>query len=137
MLNCCIPFTDWFLPGTHQLKEIAIKTGVDTYDGSGCHAVMNICDAQGKCCHTSNLDNPGHNARRIGETDIFKNTTILGNCITPVVYNMGCSFSKRFSNSIDFQGTLLGDPVTATLTTNDDNEDGNITTQNNFLSSFL
>ena len=105
------------------------------YDGtwSGCQAVMNVCDAQGKCCQTSNLDNPGHNDRRIGETDIYESRTILGNCITPVVYNWMFR-SKMFSNSIDFQGTLLGDPVEATLTTNDDNEDGSITSQNNFLS---
>ena len=50
------------------------------------------------------------------------------------LYTIGCSVSKRFSNLIDFQGTLLGDPVTATLTTNYDNEDGDITSQNNFLS---
>merc|ERR1712107_905095 len=39
-----------------------------------------------------------------GETDIYTNTTILGNCAEA--------------------GRLLDDPVTATLTTNDDNEDG-------------
>ena len=93
MVNLCIPFTDWFLPGTHELKEIAIKTGVDTYAGSGCQAVMNVCDAQGKCCHTSNL---GHKYRRIGATDIYKNARILGNCITPVVYNWVFRFKTFF-----------------------------------------
>ena len=116
----------------HQLQEIAIKTGGGAYDGSSCHVVMEVCDGHGKCCQTSSdgrgLDNPGHVDREIGETDIYTNMTILGNCAEAVITHFHVWFQcpMLFISLFYFQGRLLGDPVTATLTTNDDNEDGEL-----------
>ena len=75
------------LSEAHQLQEIAIKTGGVAHSGSTCHVVMEVCDGYGWCCQTSSegLDNPGHVDREIGETDIYTNTTILGNCAEAVI----------------------------------------------------
>ena len=65
------------------MTSIAIKTGTVNAAESGCRAVMEICDEQGNCCQTSTtgngLDNPGDD-REKGQTDIYTNTTLLGNC---------------------------------------------------------
>ena len=65
------------------MSEIAIKTGNDIYDSSNCGALAKICDNVGKCCETwtegKGLYNQGPN-REKGQTDIYSNTTILGDC---------------------------------------------------------
>ena len=72
------------------MATIAIKTGTKKYDGSSCRAVMEICGhGHGNCCQTSpdgrGLDNPDVQDRMIGQTDIYTNTTILGNCAEEVI----------------------------------------------------
>ena len=118
------------LSEAHQLQEIAIKTGGAPHSGSTCHVVMEVCDGHGKCCQTSSegLDNPGHVDRETGETDIYTNMTILGNCAEAVMcifmFGSNVQYAMVFISFFCFQGRLLDDPVTATLTTNDDSEDG-------------
>ena len=118
------------LSEAHQLQEIAIKTGGAAHSGSTCHVVMEVCDGYGWCCQTSSdgLDNPGLVDRETGETDIYTNTTILGNCAEAVItyFHVWFQCPMVFISLFCFQGRLLDDPVTATLTTNDDNEDGEL-----------
>jgi len=89
------------------VTTIAVKTGTARYANSSCRAVMEICDAQGNCCRTSEkgqgLDNPGIPDHVHGETDIYTNRTILDNCAQ--------------------EGSLAGDPVTVKLTTSDPHGD--------------
>ena len=137
------------------MSSIAIKTGTVPNAQSDCRAVMELCDRQRNCCQTTpngqGLDNPG-NDRESGQTDIYTNTTLLGNCADKVIVE-ACRFF--FGLSWDFgtipafnqcllictsnktvlsvhqlrpQGNLVGDPVTAKLTTSDPNgQDGCIT----------
>ena len=76
-----------FLLGVY-VTTIAVKTGTARYANSSCRAVMEICDAQGNCCRTSEkgqgLDNPGIPDHVHGETDIYTNRTILDNCAQEV-----------------------------------------------------
>ena len=73
------------------MSAIATKTGIDKYAGSKARVVMEICDSQGTCCQTSpdgrGLDNPGQEDREIGQTDVYTNTTILGNCAQEVIHS--------------------------------------------------
>ena len=62
-----------------SVREISIKTGSAEYASSDCGADIEICDAQGNCCKTSNLDNLGDD-RRGGLTDVYTDQTILGSC---------------------------------------------------------
>jgi len=85
--------------GVH-VSTIAIKTGTEGSAESRARVVVEICDSQGTCCQSSSLDNPGKDRER-GQTDVYTNTEILGNC----------------------QGSLVGEPVTAKLTTSDPHGD--------------
>ena len=71
-----------------QVSGIAIKTGTVPNAESNCSAVMEICDKDGNCCQTTpngkGLDNPGTD-RESGQTDIYTNTTLLGNCADEVI----------------------------------------------------
>ena len=99
------------LSEAHQLQEIAIKTGGAPHSGSTCHVVMEVCDGYGWCCHTSSegLDNPGHVDRETGETDIYTNTTILGNCAEAVkcIYMFGSNVQWFSSVCFIFRGDCL------------------------------
>lgn len=74
------------LPGVH-VSTIATKTGTNDHAESNARVVVEICDSQGTCCQTSSdgLDNPGQD-REIGQTDVYTNTTILGNCAQEVIH---------------------------------------------------
>ena len=74
------------LPGVH-VSTIATKTGSRRYAGSNARLVVEICDSQGTCCQTSSdgLDNPGQD-RAVNQTDVYTNTTILGNCAKEVTH---------------------------------------------------
>merc|ERR1740123_1168731 len=90
------------------VSTISTKTGTYHYAASNARIVVEICDSQGTCCQTSSdgrgLDNPGQD-RENGQTDVYTNTSILGNCAQ--------------------EGSLVGDPTTAKLTTSDpDGADG-------------
>jgi len=61
------------------VREVAIKTGNIKYAQSDCAADLEICDAQGNCCKTSDLNNPW-NDRESGNTDPYTEQTILGSC---------------------------------------------------------
>jgi len=82
-----------------HVSSIAIKTGTVPNAQSDCRAVMELCDRQRNCCQTTpngqGLDNPG-NDRESGQTDIYTNRAVLGNCA--------------------HAGNLVGGPVTAKLT---------------------
>ena len=66
-----------------QVSGIVIKTGTVPNAQSNCSAVMEICDKDRHCCQTTpngkGLDHPGKD-RGSGQTDIYTNTAILGNC---------------------------------------------------------
>ena len=47
--------------------------------------MVEICDSQGTCCQTSSLDNAGKD-REKGQTDVYTNTAILGNCAQEVIH---------------------------------------------------
>ena len=70
------------------MSTIAIKTGTRKHAGSNARVVVEICDSQGTCCQTSSdgrgLDNPGQD-REIGQTDVYTNSAILGNCAQEVI----------------------------------------------------
>ena len=66
------------------MTEISIKTGNNQYGDSNGGAQMEICDDKGICCKTSNLDNEPEDDRERGQTDIYKNRTILGSCAEEV-----------------------------------------------------
>ena len=70
-----------------HVSTIATKTGTDGHAESNARVVVEICDSQGTCCQTSSdgLDNPGQD-REIGQTDVYTNTTILGNCAQEVIH---------------------------------------------------
>ena len=72
--------------GDH-VSTIAIKTGTSEHDESDCRAVMEICDGDGNCCQTSPDGRGLHNGnyRAIGQTEVYTNTTILGNCAQEVI----------------------------------------------------
>ena len=75
------------LPGVH-VSTIATKTGtINENAGSNARVLVEICDSQGTCCQTSSggLDNPGQD-RAVGQTDIYTNTAILGNCAQEVIH---------------------------------------------------
>ena len=65
------------------MSSIAIKTGTVPNAQSDCRAVMELCDRQRNCCQTTpngqGLDNPG-NDRESGQTDVYTNMAVLGNC---------------------------------------------------------
>ena len=71
-----------------QVSSITIKTGTVKDAGSDCRAVMEICNKDGNCCQTTpeggGLDNPGDD-RESGQTDIYTNTALLGNCADEVI----------------------------------------------------
>merc|ERR1719507_2582739 len=73
---------DCHISGQH-VSSIAIKTGTVPNAQSDCRAVMELCDRQRNCCQTTpngqGLDNPG-NDRESGQTDIYTNRAVLGNC---------------------------------------------------------
>ena len=70
------------------MSTIAIKTGTEKHAESNARVVVEICDSQGTCCQTSSdgrgLDNPGQD-RKIGQTDVYTNSAILGNCAQEVI----------------------------------------------------
>ena len=72
------------LPGVH-VSTIATKTGTSQDSASNARVVVEICDSQGTCCQTSSLDNPGQD-REKGQTDVYTNTAILGNCTQEVIH---------------------------------------------------
>ena len=57
------------------------------HEGSRCRAVMEICDSDGNCCQTSPDGRGLYNGkyRASGQTDVYSNTTILGNCAQEVI----------------------------------------------------
>ena len=69
------------------MSSISTKTGTRTFAESPARVVVEICDSQGTCCQTSSdgLDNPGQD-RRKGQTDVYTNTAILGNCTQEVIH---------------------------------------------------
>ena len=94
------------------MSTIATKTGTSKYAKSKARVVAEICDTRGTCCQTSDgrlgrgLDNNPGIDRQKGQTDIYTDTAIIGNCAEKVV----------------------GDPKTVKLTTSDpDRTDGSIT----------
>ena len=68
------------------MSTIATKTSDRGYAGSKARLVVEICDSHGTCCQTSSdgLDNPGQ-YRKSGQTNVYTNTTILGNCAQEVI----------------------------------------------------
>ena len=70
------------------MSTIAIKTGTEKHAASNARVVVEICDSQGTCCQTSSdgsgLDNPGDD-RKKGQTDVYTNSAILGNCAQKVI----------------------------------------------------
>merc|ERR1719219_2421517 len=87
--------------GGKRVSSISIKTGTVHKADSDCGAVMEICDSQGNCCRSAqNLNNPGSD-RTIGKTDTYTRQDLLGSCAT--------------------QGALVGDPVSAKLTSSGNN----------------
>ena len=72
------------IPGVH-VSTIAIKTGTEGSAESRARVVVEICDSQGTCCQSSSLDNPGKDRER-GQTDVYTNTEILGNCTQEVIH---------------------------------------------------
>ena len=70
------------------MSTIATKTGTDQYADSNARVVVEICDSQGTCCQTSSdgkgLDNHGQD-RKKGQTDVYTNSAILGNCAQKVI----------------------------------------------------
>ena len=83
------------------MSTIATKTGTDQYAGSNARVVVEICDSQGTCCKTSlnGLDNPGQD-RKKGQTDVYTNSTILGNCAQEVI-NILTLGQSYFAKNID------------------------------------
>ena len=71
------------------MSTITTKTTNWRDAASGARVVAEICDSQGTCCQTSSdgkgLDNPGED-RQIGQTDVYTDAAILGNCAQKVVY---------------------------------------------------
>merc|ERR1719385_150661 len=90
--------------GEH-VSTIAIKMGDGKWDGSKCRAVMEICDGDGNCCQTSPDGRGLYNGkyRASGQTDVYSNTRILGNCAQ--------------------EGSLVGDIIRAKLTASDPSGD--------------
>merc|ERR1719175_181252 len=86
--------------GEH-VSTIAIKMADGKNEGSRCRAVMEICDSDGNCCQTSPDGRGLYNGkyRASGQTDVYSNTTILGNCAE--------------------EGSLVGDIIRARLTASD------------------
>ena len=131
-----------------MVSTIATKTGPNQHDGSTCRAVLEICDSRGHCCQTSADGRglfPGQN-REIGQTDVYTNASILGNC-TQEVRNLHFDPNARLPESQIFslysysgpqnryilryifslcvQGILVQGILVATLTTSDpDGDDG-------------
>ena len=100
------------------MREVSIKTGNIKYAQSDCAADLEICDAQGNCCKTSDLNNPWDD-RESGNIDPYTEQTILGSCAN----EGGRIFSIK---NFNIQGSLLGDPKTANLTIGGGHkEDGN------------
>ena len=94
------------------MSKIVTKTGIVNSAQSKARVVVEICDTRGTCCQTSDgrlgrgLDNNPGIDRQKGQTDIYTDTAIIGNCAEKVV----------------------GDPKTVKLTTSDpDGNDGCIT----------
>ena len=72
------------LPGVH-VSTIATKTGtINVHAGSPIRVLVEICDSQGTCCQTDGLNRKKD--REIGQTDVYTNTTILGNCAQEVIH---------------------------------------------------
>ena len=67
------------------MSTITTKTTNWRDAGSGARVVAEICDSQGFCCQTASLDNPGED-RQSGQTDVYTDAAILGNCAQKVVY---------------------------------------------------
>ena len=76
----------------------SIKTRSGHQDfGSSCRAVLEICDSRGNCCQTSEDGRglyPGQ-PRKSGETNVYTNRTILGNCAQEV-HNLHFDPNTRF-----------------------------------------
>ena len=93
------------------MSTIAIKTGTRKHAGSKARVVVKICDSQGTCCQTSSdgrgLDNPGHE-RKKGQTDVYTNSAILGNCAQEVIniLTLGQSYFGEEEIAIFFQKIL-------------------------------
>merc|ERR1719391_878045 len=86
--------------GEH-VSTIAITMADGKHEGSRCRAVMEICDSDGNCCQTLPDGRGLYNGkyRASGQTDVYSNTTILGNCAQ--------------------EGSLVGDIIRAKLTVSD------------------
>ena len=67
-----------------HVSTIATKTGTITYAGSPIRVLVEICDSQGTCCQTDGLNRKKD--REIGQTDVYTNTAILGNCTQEVIH---------------------------------------------------
>ena len=69
------------------MSTIAIKTGSGKWDGSNARAVLEICNSESVCCQTSSAGRGLYNGkyRGAGQTEVYKNTTILGNCAQEVI----------------------------------------------------
>ena len=81
------PIPDIAPPSGPHVSAIATKTGTENNAESNARVVVEICDSQGTCCQTSadGLDNPGQD-RQGGQTDLYTNTAILGNCAQEVIF---------------------------------------------------
>ena len=69
------------------MSKIVTKTGTHGWASSSARVVMEIIDRKGNRCKTSSngrgLDNPGED-RKKGQTDVYTNPAILGNCAQEV-----------------------------------------------------
>ena len=75
------------------MAAITTKTGTVEHAESLARVVLELCGSGGGCCQTSTdgrgLDNPGED-RRVGQTDVYTATSILGNCAEQVEHsNLG------------------------------------------------
>ena len=69
---------------------ITTKTSAKENADSLARVVLDLCGSEGGCCQTSTdgrgLDNPGED-RRVGQTDVYTATPILGNCAEQVEHS--------------------------------------------------
>ena len=66
------------------MTEISTKTGTLKHAESDCGAELEICNVEGVCCKTSNLNNMPGDDRESGQTDVYTKETILGLCAREV-----------------------------------------------------
>ena len=66
------------------MTEISIKTGTVKDAESDGGAELEICDVEGVCCKTTKLNNVPGDDRESGQTDVYTQQTILGDCAKEV-----------------------------------------------------